>query len=51
MVPARRPGFNRLAPRPRTERNQVARILARLGVHSQVQAVLLALGYELIDRR
>jgi DNA-binding CsgD family transcriptional regulator len=35
----------------RTERNHVARILAKLGVHSQLQAVLLALRYELIDQR
>jgi DNA-binding CsgD family transcriptional regulator len=28
----------------------VARILAKLGVHSQRQAVLFALRYEVIDR-
>jgi DNA-binding NarL/FixJ family response regulator len=35
----------------RTERNHVARILTKLGVHSQLQAVLLALRYGLIDQR
>jgi PAS domain S-box-containing protein len=33
----------------RTERNHVARILNKLGVHTQLQAVLFALRYELID--
>jgi DNA-binding CsgD family transcriptional regulator len=33
----------------RTERNHVTRILNKLGVHSQLQAVLLALRYGLID--
>jgi DNA-binding NarL/FixJ family response regulator len=32
----------------RTERNHVARILAKLGVHSQLQAVLVGLRYGLI---
>jgi DNA-binding NarL/FixJ family response regulator len=34
----------------RTERNHVARILNKLGVHTQLQAVLLALRYGLIDQ-
>jgi PAS domain S-box-containing protein len=33
----------------RTQRNHVARILNKLGVHSQLQAVLLALRYGAID--
>ena len=33
----------------RTERNHVARILNKLGVHTQLQAVLFALRYGLID--
>jgi DNA-binding NarL/FixJ family response regulator len=33
----------------RTERNHVARILNKLGVHTQLQAVLFALRYGLVD--
>lgn len=33
----------------RTERNHTANILAKLGVHSQLQAVLLALRYGLVE--
>jgi DNA-binding NarL/FixJ family response regulator len=33
----------------RTERNHVARILSKLGVHTQLQAVLFALRYGLVD--
>jgi PAS domain S-box-containing protein len=36
---------NRLHITTRTQRNHVANILAKLGVHSQLQAVLLALRY------
>ena len=32
----------------RTERNHIANILAKLGAHSQVQALLLALRYEVV---
>ena len=35
----------------RTERNHVANILAKLGVHSQLQALVFALRYELIEIR
>ena len=33
----------------RTERNHIANILAKLGAHSQVQALLLALRYEVVE--
>lgn len=33
----------------RTERNHVARILAKLGVHSRLQALLLAIRYGVVD--
>jgi DNA-binding NarL/FixJ family response regulator len=33
----------------RTQRNHVASILTKLGVHSQLQAVLFALRYDVID--
>jgi len=33
----------------RTERNHVARVLTKLGAHSQLQSVLFALRYGLID--
>jgi DNA-binding CsgD family transcriptional regulator len=33
----------------RTQRNHVASILAKLGVHSQLQAVLFALRYGVIE--
>ena len=39
----------RLGMSIRTERNHVARILTKLGVHTQLQAVLFALRYGLID--
>ena len=35
----------------RTQRNHVANILAKLGVHSQLQALLFALRYELVEVR
>jgi DNA-binding NarL/FixJ family response regulator len=35
----------------RTERNHVASILAKLGVHSQLQAVVVALRYEIVEIR
>jgi DNA-binding NarL/FixJ family response regulator len=35
----------------RTERNHVANILAKLGVHSQLQAVVFALRYEIVTVR
>jgi PAS domain S-box-containing protein len=35
----------------RTERNHVASILAKLGVHSQLQAVLFALRYDIVGVR
>jgi DNA-binding NarL/FixJ family response regulator/signal transduction histidine kinase len=35
----------------RTERNHVANILAKLGVHSQLQAVVFALRYETVEIR
>jgi DNA-binding NarL/FixJ family response regulator len=40
---------DRLGISIRTERNHVARILTKLGVHTQLQAVLFALRYGLID--
>jgi DNA-binding NarL/FixJ family response regulator len=40
---------DRLGVSIRTERNHVARILNKLGVHTQLQAVLFALRYGLID--
>jgi DNA-binding NarL/FixJ family response regulator len=39
---------DRLHVSTRTERNHVANILAKLGVHSQLQAVLLALRYGVV---
>lgn len=39
----------RLHITPRTERNHVASILAKLGVHSQLQALVFALRYELVE--
>jgi DNA-binding NarL/FixJ family response regulator/signal transduction histidine kinase len=41
----------RLGISTRTQRNHVASILTKLGVHSQLQAVLFALRYELIQVR
>ncbi len=41
---------DRLGISIRTERNHVARILNKLGVHTQLQAVLFALRYGLIDK-
>src|SRR3954466_3193800 len=41
---------DRLGISIRTERNHVARILNKLGVHTQLQAVLVALRYGLIDQ-
>jgi PAS domain S-box-containing protein len=35
----------------RTERNHVANILAKLGVHSQLQALVFALRYDLVEIR
>ena len=35
----------------RTQRNHVASILAKLGVHSQLQALIFALRYELVELR
>jgi PAS domain S-box-containing protein len=42
---------DRLGMSLRTERNHVARILKKLGVHSQLQAVLFALRYGVIETR
>jgi DNA-binding NarL/FixJ family response regulator/signal transduction histidine kinase len=39
----------RLHISPRTHRNHVSKILMKLGVHSQLQAVVFALRYELVD--
>jgi DNA-binding NarL/FixJ family response regulator len=39
----------RLHVSPRTHRNHVANILAKLGVHSQLQALLLALRYGVVE--
>jgi PAS domain S-box-containing protein len=41
----------RLGISPRTQRNHVASILGKLGVHSQLQAVLFGLRYDLIEVR
>jgi DNA-binding NarL/FixJ family response regulator/signal transduction histidine kinase len=41
---------DRLGISVRTERNHVARMLNKLGVHTQLQAVLFALRYGLIDQ-
>lgn len=38
----------RMCVSPRTHRNHIANILAKLDVHSQLQAVLLGLRYELV---
>jgi PAS domain S-box-containing protein len=40
---------DRLHITPRTTRNHVSSILAKLGVHSQLQAVLFALRYDLVQ--
>ena len=40
---------DRLGISVRTERNHVARILNKLGVHTQLQAVLFAIRYGIID--
>jgi DNA-binding NarL/FixJ family response regulator len=42
---------DRLQIAVRTERNHVASILAKLGVHSRLQAVVLALRYEIVKVR
>jgi PAS domain S-box-containing protein len=42
---------DRLHITTRTQRNHVANILTKLGVHSQLQAVLLALRYDLVKPR
>jgi PAS domain S-box-containing protein len=42
---------DRLGISIRTERNHVARILTKLGVHTQLQAVLFAMRYGLIEDR
>jgi DNA-binding NarL/FixJ family response regulator len=39
----------RLCISPRTERNHVASILAKLGVHSQLQAVVFALRHGVVE--
>jgi signal transduction histidine kinase/DNA-binding NarL/FixJ family response regulator len=39
----------RLHVSPRTQRNHVANILAKLGVHSQLQALLFALRYDVVE--
>jgi DNA-binding NarL/FixJ family response regulator len=41
----------RLHISPRTERNHVASVLAKLGVHSRRQAVMLALRYGIVEVR
>jgi PAS domain S-box-containing protein len=41
----------RLSISIRTERNHVASILTKLGVHSQLQALVFALRYEVVDIR
>jgi PAS domain S-box-containing protein len=41
----------RLHITPRTARNHIASILGKLGVHSQLQAVLFGLRYDLIELR
>ena len=40
---------DRLHIAPRTHRNHVANILAKLGVHSQLQAVMLGLRYDVLQ--
>jgi PAS domain-containing protein len=40
-----------LAISPRTQRNHVARILTKLQVHSQPQAVVLALRHDAVELR
>jgi DNA-binding NarL/FixJ family response regulator len=35
----------------RTQRNHVANILAKLGVHSQLQALVFALRYDIVEIR
>jgi DNA-binding NarL/FixJ family response regulator len=42
---------DRLHISPRTQRNHVANILAKLGVHSQLQAVLVGLRYGVVKTR
>jgi len=44
-----RAAAGRLHVSPRTHRNHVANILAKLGVHSQLQALLFALRYGVVD--
>jgi DNA-binding NarL/FixJ family response regulator len=39
----------RLHISPRTERNHVVNILTKLGVHSQLQALVFALRHEIVD--
>jgi DNA-binding NarL/FixJ family response regulator len=39
----------RLHVSPRTHRNHIANILAKLGVHSQIQALLFALRYGVVE--
>jgi PAS domain S-box-containing protein len=39
----------RLHISPRTERNHVANILAKLGVHSQLEALVFALRHQIVD--
>jgi DNA-binding NarL/FixJ family response regulator len=39
----------RLGVSPKTQRNHVASVLRKLGVHSQLQAVLFALRYGVVD--
>jgi PAS domain S-box-containing protein len=41
----------RLYISPRTQRNHVANILSKLGVHSQLQAVIFALRYDMVQVR
>jgi DNA-binding NarL/FixJ family response regulator len=42
---------DRLCISVRTERNHVANILAKLGLHSKLQAVVLALRYDIVEVR
>jgi DNA-binding NarL/FixJ family response regulator len=42
---------DRLYISTRTERNHVANILAKLGVHSQLQALIFAMRYGVVDVR
>lgn len=44
-----RAAADRLHVSPRTHRNHVANILAKLGVHSQLQALLFALRYGVVE--